>query len=118
MFRSLTLLFVSAMLASAFVLYSVNYKTRALEHELRDAGRALDATAREVATLRAEREFLARPARLAAEAKALGMRPAEGAQFVVEQSAGSVASDRGDAVSQRSRTRAAWRAGSSADANR
>lgn len=88
------------MLASAFVLYSVNYKTRALEHELRQAGKVLDDRAREVATLRAEREFLARPVRLAREAEALGMRPAEGAQFVVESSGSSVSSDRGDTSGQ------------------
>lgn len=95
MFRFLTLLFVSATFASAFVLYSVNYKTRALEHELREAGRVLEERAREVATLRAEREFLARPARLAREAEKLGMAPANGAQFILEEAATSAASDRG-----------------------
>lgn len=81
MLRFVTLVSIATTFLTAFVLYATNYQTRALEHELEAAQRRLDALSREVATLRAERAFLARPSRISKAARALGMRPAAGAQY-------------------------------------
>jgi len=67
---------------SAATLYAVNYRTRGLNHDLKQAHRQLEALDEEIATLRAERAFLARPDRIAKEARALGMGPASGTQFM------------------------------------
>lgn len=87
MFRFLTLVFIAATFACAFVLYGVNYQTRALQHRLERAQSGLEALSREVATLSAERAFLARPERIGPAAERLGMRPARGDQFVQQAGA-------------------------------
>ncbi len=82
MFRFMTLAFAAVTLLSAFVLYAVNYRTRALSHDLTQAERRLEALAREVTQLTADRAYLSRPSRIGPAATKLGMRPARGDQFV------------------------------------
>lgn len=93
MYRFMTLVLVAATIASAFVLYVVNYRTRALEHELRAAEEKHEELAREVQTLSADRAFLARPERISEAARELGMRPASGDQFVVRRPTGGSSFD-------------------------
>lgn len=87
MYRFLTLVSIAITIASAFFLYGVNYRTRSLEHDLRAAEQREEELAREVQTLKADRAFLARPERISKAARELGMRPAQGDQFVIDRPA-------------------------------
>ena len=81
MLRFVTIGMVLLTLASAVGLYVVNYRTRATELSIERAEARLEQLDREIATLRAERAFLARPERIEPLARKLGMRPARGDQF-------------------------------------
>lgn len=78
-------------LFAAANLYRVSYQTRIVAHELRDTERELSELARSVETLRAEREYLARPAAIERAARAIGMRPARGDQFARQATASTPA---------------------------
>jgi len=81
------MLFVAASLAFASIvlLYAVNYDARRLEARNQAEERALQSVREEIAVLRAERAYLARPDRIEPLARALGLRPAEAAQFAVAE---------------------------------
>ena len=51
-------------LASAFLLYGINYDTRHFEDRLRDQARAIEEARRDIAVLKAERAHLGRPERI------------------------------------------------------
>lgn len=62
-------------LASAFLLYALNYDTRRLEAAVAARERAAEQARSDIATLKAERAFLTRPERIEPLARGLGMRP-------------------------------------------
>lgn len=86
---------------SAVALYANTYRTRQIELELQAAEQKLEALVREVATLKAERAYLARPERISDAARALGMRPARGDQFVPATAPTAAAPSRDSARSAR-----------------
>jgi len=63
-------------LASAFLLYGVNYDTRLLEGRVQGQERSIDEARNDIAVLKAERAHLARPERIEPIARGLGMQPA------------------------------------------
>jgi cell division protein FtsL len=67
--------------ASAFVLYAVTYETRRLEHHVADQVRAVEKTRLDIAVLRAERAYLARPERIEQLARKIGLGPIEPRQY-------------------------------------
>lgn len=62
-------------LASAYVLYAEAVETRRLEAQVSASERQRDRLESEIAVLKAERAYLARPTRIEPAARALGMRP-------------------------------------------
>lgn len=77
MLRILAALSVVMMLVSAFALHAINYQTRQLEQTLRTKEILRDQIVEEIAILKADQAFLARPVRIEAAARQLGMRPAD-----------------------------------------
>jgi cell division protein FtsL len=70
-------------LASAFLVYGLNYDTRRLAGEVANAERAAERTRSEIAVLRAERAHLSRPERIEPLARAQGLQPVAGSQLAV-----------------------------------
>jgi cell division protein FtsL len=62
-------------LASAFLLYGINYDTRQLEARVLGEERAIDGARNDIAVLKAERAHLGRPERIEPIARAQGLRP-------------------------------------------
>lgn len=62
-------------LASAYMLYAEGSATRRLESQVQAAERQRERLESDIAVLKAERAFLARPARIEPAARALGLRP-------------------------------------------
>ena len=73
---------VALTLVSAWVLYSESTATRRLEQQVQGAERQRERLEDEIAVLKAERAYLARPSRIEPAARALGMRPALERQYV------------------------------------
>ena len=69
-------------LVSAWVLYSESTATRRLEQQVQGAERQRERLADEIAVLKAEQAYLARPSRIETAARALGMRPAAERHYV------------------------------------
>jgi hypothetical protein len=70
-----------ATLGAAFALYAIKYDTRRLELRVRAQERALEKTEADVAVLRAERAYLARPERLEPLARLIGLAPIASSQY-------------------------------------
>lgn len=70
------------MLASAFALYTIAQDTRRLAADVDKKQQQRDKLISDIAVLKAERAYLARAERIGPAARALGMRPAGGDQFV------------------------------------
>ena len=68
-------------LASATVLYMVNLSTRRLEQRVLAEERRLERLESDIAILRAERAYLARPERIEAHARRQGLGPIEPGQY-------------------------------------
>jgi cell division protein FtsL len=83
--------FASALtLASAYTLYSESAATRRLEAQVQAKERHRERLESDIAVLKAERAFLARPSRIEPAAKALGMRmPAAGEHVPLSAVTGS-----------------------------
>jgi cell division protein FtsL len=62
-------------LASAFLLYGLNYDTRMIEGRLQAREREAERARADIAVLRAERAHLARPDRIEPLARGLGLQP-------------------------------------------
>ncbi len=62
-------------LASAFLLYGLNYDTRMIESRLQSREREAERARADIAVLRAERAHLARPERIEPLARGLGLEP-------------------------------------------
>lgn len=71
-------------LASAFMLYGLNYDTRRLEQSVQAQERAAEQARGDIAVLKAERAHLARPERIEPLARSQGLRPASDRQIVRE----------------------------------
>jgi cell division protein FtsL len=69
-------------IASAFLLYGLNYDTRRVEAEMHRLDRAADGARSDIAVLKAERAHLARPDRIEPIARAQGLAPVSGKQLV------------------------------------
>lgn len=67
--------------ASALLLYALNYDTRRLEAELQAKERLADRARSDIAVLKAERGTLARPDRIDDLARRLGLGPPKPEQF-------------------------------------
>ncbi|MEO1719365.1 MAG: cell division protein FtsL [Pseudomonadota bacterium] len=80
LYRFMTVGLVLVTLALAANLYRTTYKTRIIEHDLKASERKMRELERDVATLKAERAYLARPERISEAARALGMQPLRGDQ--------------------------------------
>jgi cell division protein FtsL len=79
--RPLTIASLFLALASAFLLYGLNYDTRRLAAEVSQQERQAEKTRADIAVLKAERAHLARPERIEPLARAQGLEPAAGHQF-------------------------------------
>ena len=69
-------------IASALLLYGLNYDTRRLENEVQSKERLAARARDDIAVLKAERGALARPDRIDAMARQLGLSPPSVDQFV------------------------------------
>ncbi len=74
--------------ASAFVLYAVTYDTRRLEQHVASQARIIDKAHLDIAVLRAERAYLARPERIEEVARKIGLAPIDPRQIEALPSAG------------------------------
>lgn len=79
--RLLTIASILMTLASAFLLYGLNYDTRQLDSRVRAQERAAEVARSDIAVLKAERAHLARPERIEPLARAQGLRPVGERQF-------------------------------------
>jgi hypothetical protein len=61
--------------ASAFVPHAISYETRRLEHHVSTQARTIEKTRLDIAVLRAERAYLARPERIEEMARKIGLGP-------------------------------------------
>jgi cell division protein FtsL len=68
-------------IASALLLYGLNYETRRLESEVQSKERIADRARDDIAVLKAERGALARPDRIDALARQIGLAPPRVDQF-------------------------------------
>ena len=75
MSRIVTVGIVLLAVTSAFVLYAISYETRQLEMHVGILARTADKTRLDIAILRAERAYLARPDRIEKLARANGLAP-------------------------------------------
>lgn len=73
--RVLNIVAVFLGLASAFLLYGLNYDTRMIEGRLQTREREAERARADIAVLRAERAHLARPERIEPIARGLGLEP-------------------------------------------
>jgi cell division protein FtsL len=78
----LTLCALALALASAFLLYGINYDTRLLDERVQAQERAIEKARSDIAVLKAERAHLGRPDRIEPLARTLGLRPATDRQLV------------------------------------
>ncbi len=69
-------------LACAFLLYKVSYDGRQLDHAVQAQDRRLERLRSDLAVLRAELAYLSRPERIEPLARAIGLVPAAGEQYV------------------------------------
>lgn len=67
--------------ASALLLYALNYDTRRLEAEVQEKERVADQARSDIAVLKAERGTLSRPDRIDGLARQLGLAPPKPEQF-------------------------------------
>ena len=89
-------------LASACLLYGLNYDTRRIEARVQAAERSVERARSDIAVLRAERAHLARPERIEPLARAQGLRPATERQ--ISTLAGSTLADADTATEAASRS--------------
>lgn len=69
-------------IASAFLLYSLNYDSRLLEAKVQDKEQLAETLRGDIAVLKAERAHLARPERIEPLARAQGLKPLDERQVV------------------------------------
>ena len=79
--RGLTILAGLMTVASAVALYAMKHDTRRLEAEVQATERAIEKAESDIAALKAERAWLARPERIDALAREQGMAPIRPEQY-------------------------------------
>ena len=79
--RMLTISAAFMAIASAFMLYGLNYDTRQTAARVQALEREADTARGDIAVLKAERAHLARPERIEALARAQGLAPANKKQL-------------------------------------
>ena len=77
--------------ASAFLLYGVNYETRQLEALIQEKERAAAKAKSDIAILKAERGHLSRPERIDPLARKLGLAPPRADQLLAPRVAANAA---------------------------
>lgn len=82
MMRVFMFLGIGAALLSAFALYTVSYQTRQIAENNQRMETEIRTVSRDISILRAERAYRMRPERIEPLARALGMRPIKGRQFI------------------------------------
>lgn len=82
MLRILSVVAVSLALACAFLLYKVSYDSRQLDLSVQSQERRLERLHGDIAVLRAELAYLSRPERIEPLARAMGLSPARGEQYI------------------------------------
>lgn len=83
MLRLLSVAAMALTIASAFGLYQIKYDTRQLEAKLQAGERAIEKMEGDIAVLKAEKAYLARPERIEALARKQGLGPVGGHQYVL-----------------------------------
>ena len=83
MLRLLSVAAMALTIASAFGLYRVKYDTRQLEAQVQAGERAIEKMEGDIAVLKAEKAYLARPERIEALAKKQGLQPIAERQYVL-----------------------------------
>lgn len=79
--RTLSIATAFLAIASAFLLYGLNYDTRLMEARVREQERKADIARSDIAVLKADRAHLSRPDRIEPMARAQGLRPTAPSQF-------------------------------------
>lgn len=82
MLRMLSVVAAFLTLAAAFTLYSLKYDTRHLEAAVQGKERTLEKLEGDIAILKAERAYLARPERIEKLARKQGLGPIREQQYV------------------------------------
>lgn len=82
--RLMTTTSIFLALASAFLLYGLNYDTRQLEARVQEEERSVAKARSDIAVLKAERAHLTRPERIEPLARAQGLAAATDKQFARE----------------------------------
>ena len=82
MLRMLSVVAACLTLISAFALYSVKYDTRRLEAGVQGRERTLEKLEADIAVLKAEKAYLARPERIERLARKQGLAPIREPQYV------------------------------------
>jgi cell division protein FtsL len=88
--RTLTVSAAFLALASAFLLYGLNYDTRLLEARVEAQERSVEKARSDIAVLKADRAHLARPERIEPLARAQGLGPMTEKQLAGGGAAGVV----------------------------
>lgn len=73
-------------LASAYTLYAEGVATRRLEAQVQAAERTREKLEADIAVMKAERAYFARPGRIEPAAKALGLRPPQADEYIALES--------------------------------
>lgn len=82
MHRTVNLVLLLLVIASAFALYALKYDTRRLELEVQAQERTVEKLEAEIGVLKAEHAHLARPERIESLARALGLAPVTSRQYL------------------------------------
>ena len=82
MHRTINLVLLLIVVASAFALYVLKYDTRRMEVRVRALERAVQQAQEEIALLKAKHAHLARPERIEPLARALGLAPIAPRQYL------------------------------------
>jgi len=88
--RMVTISSVFMALASAFMLYGLNYDTRLTAAHVQSLERRAEKARTDISVLKAERAHLARPERIEPLARAQGLGPATEAQLKWQQDPASI----------------------------
>jgi cell division protein FtsL len=89
--RWINWILMTVTLGAAVGLYAIKYDTRRLESKVQAQERALEKVETDITVLTAERAYLARPERLEPLARALGLAPITGGQYLRVEAAPAVA---------------------------
>lgn len=83
MLRLLSVAAMALTIAAAFGLYQIKYDTRQLEAKLQAGERSIEKMEGDIAVLKAEKAYLARPERIESLAKKQGLGPIAGHQYIL-----------------------------------